>query len=71
MVPQVEFSSLSTLSQEEIDKIKHIGSVVIRNVVDDDEAVGYRESLKDYVKANPHVAGFPEVSFSHSPTALA
>ncbi|KAG9016177.1 hypothetical protein FRB93_011651 [Tulasnella sp. JGI-2019a] len=59
-IPQVEFASLSKLSQEEIDRIKTVGSVVIRNVVDDDEAVGYKEALKEYVKANPQVHGFPE-----------
>lgn len=65
-IPQVEFASLSKLSQEEIDKIKSAGSVVIRNVVDDAEAVGYKEALKEYVKANPHAHGFPEVRFTVS-----
>jgi len=57
MVPVVEFSDLTKLSPEEISKIKRIGSVVVRNVVDDAEAAGYKESLKEYVKANPQVKG--------------
>ncbi|KAG8937103.1 hypothetical protein FRC02_006303 [Tulasnella sp. 418] len=58
-VPQVDFADLQKLTPAEIDKIKRIGSVIVRNVIDDDEVVGYKESLKEYVKANPHVAGFP------------
>ncbi|KAG8863766.1 hypothetical protein FRB96_007603 [Tulasnella sp. 330] len=63
-IPQVDFASLSKLSQAEIDKIKSAGSVVIRNIVDDEEAVGYQEALKEYVKANPQVHGFPEVTLA-------
>ncbi|KAG8904712.1 hypothetical protein FRB99_001298 [Tulasnella sp. 403] len=60
IIPQVDFSELSSLSKEQIDRIKRIGSVVIRNVVDDTEARGYKEALEEYVKANPGVEGFPE-----------
>lgn len=66
-IPQVEFSAIDKLSPEKIARIKQAGSVVIRNVVDDDEAAGYKESLKEYVKANPQVHGFPEVSEIGSP----
>ena len=33
--------------------IKRKGCVVIKNVVDDAEAVGWREDLQQFVKANP------------------
>ncbi|KAG8943451.1 hypothetical protein FRC00_011143 [Tulasnella sp. 408] len=59
-IPQVEFSELSSLSKDEVARIRRIGSVVIRNIVDDDVALGYKEALKEYVKANPQVDGFPE-----------
>ncbi|KAF8150934.1 hypothetical protein B0H34DRAFT_730672 [Crassisporium funariophilum] len=61
-IPQVSFSSLQTLSKEEIDKIKRRGSVVIRDVVDDAQAVQWKEELKVFVKVNDDkgVEGTPE-----------
>ncbi|TCD66348.1 hypothetical protein EIP91_001452 [Steccherinum ochraceum] len=59
VVPQVEFSQLQQLSAEEIATIRQRGCVVIRNVVDDAEATGWRKELQEFVKSNP-VIGFPE-----------
>lgn len=59
-IPQVDFSELSSLSKDEVARIRRVGSVIIRNMVEDDVAVGYKEALKEYVKANPQVDGFPE-----------
>ncbi|GJE92712.1 DUF1479 domain-containing protein [Phanerochaete sordida] len=58
-VPQVEFSALDQLSQEQVDEVRRKGCVVIKNVVDDAEATSWKEDLQEYVKANP-VKGFPE-----------
>ncbi|KAJ3490842.1 hypothetical protein NLI96_g1126 [Meripilus lineatus] len=57
-VPEVEFNELGKLSEKEIDTIQRKGCVVIRNVVDDDEASGWRKDLKEYVSSNP-VEGSP------------
>ena len=51
-IPQVNFNSLSSLSQDEIAKIKRRGTVLIRDVVDDAQAVGWKEDLKKFVKVN-------------------
>jgi hypothetical protein len=59
-IPQVNFSELSSLSDERVEEIRRIGSVVIKDVVDDAEARAWQESLKGFVKANPNVGGFPE-----------
>jgi len=37
-----------------------VGSVVVHNIVDDDEAIKYKADLEAYVKANPNAYGFPE-----------
>ena len=34
--------------------------MVIKNVVDDAEAAGWRDELQTYVTANPTAEGFPE-----------
>ncbi|KAG9101483.1 hypothetical protein FS749_006385 [Ceratobasidium sp. UAMH 11750] len=59
IIPQVDFPSLSSLNSVEIAEIKRAGCVVIRGVVNEATAVGYRQSLKEYVQANPSVRGYP------------
>ncbi|KAL5532885.1 hypothetical protein ACEPAF_4659 [Sanghuangporus sanghuang] len=59
IIPQVEFSELQNLTLEQIDLIKRRGTVLIKNVVDDYQAISWREEPKKYVKTNP-VEGFPE-----------
>ncbi|KAF8574565.1 DUF1479-domain-containing protein [Ramaria rubella] len=60
LIPQVEFADLDQVSPELIATIKTTGSVVIKNVVDDDEALAWKKSVKEYVAANPTIPGFPE-----------
>ena len=55
IIPQVEFDKLQTLTKEEIEAIKRKGSVLVKNVVDDAQAIQWREDLKKYVKTNPVV----------------
>jgi len=59
-IPQVKYEDLATLSPEQIGIIRRKGTVVITDVVDDSEALGWKAALEDFVKANPHVQGFPE-----------
>ncbi|KAL5529483.1 hypothetical protein ACEPAG_5468 [Sanghuangporus baumii] len=59
IIPQVEFSELQSLTLDQINQIKRRGTVLIKNVVDDDQAISWREELKKYIKTNP-VEGFPE-----------
>ncbi|KAH9481804.1 Tubulin beta-2 chain [Psilocybe cubensis] len=59
-VPQVDFADLNNLSSEEVEKIKRKGSVVIRNVVPDEQAIKWKEELKEFVTVNSTVEGLPE-----------
>ena len=51
-IPQISFDSLDSLSQNEIEKIKRRGSVLIRDVVDDAQAAQWKDELKEFVKVN-------------------
>ena len=51
-IPQVNFNSLDSIPQVEIERIKRRGTVLIRDVVDDAQAVGWKEDLKKFVKLN-------------------
>ncbi|KDQ59257.1 hypothetical protein JAAARDRAFT_128012 [Jaapia argillacea MUCL 33604] len=59
IIPQVQFSEIASLKPEVVDTIKRRGCVVIKDVVDDSEAAGWKSSLEKYIKENPTVPGFP------------
>jgi hypothetical protein len=40
-----------------LNKIRQRGSVVIRDIVDDEEAISWRKALEEFVKVNPKVEG--------------
>jgi len=56
-IPQVNFADLNNLSREEVERIRSRGTVVIRDIVPDEQAVRWKEELKEFVQANPTVEG--------------
>jgi len=60
IIPQVDFADLDKLTDAQKDEIRKVGSVVVHNVVEDDQALQWKEMLREYIKANPQVDGFPE-----------
>ncbi|KAG1737148.1 uncharacterized protein EDB91DRAFT_491525 [Suillus paluster] len=59
-IPQVHFQYLDILVPEQLDDIRRKGSIVIHGVVEESEAACWKTALEDFIKANPHVEGFPE-----------
>lgn len=47
------------MSAEDIERIKRKGAILVKNVVNDSEAIQWREDLKTYVSSNT-VEGIPE-----------
>jgi hypothetical protein len=60
-IPQINFNSLDSISEDEIKVIKRRGSALIRDVVDDAQAAEWKEELKEFVKVNDErgVEGVP------------
>ncbi|KAK8861552.1 hypothetical protein IAR55_002374 [Kwoniella newhampshirensis] len=59
-VPQTTYEEFtSSRSSDLVDRIKTCGSVIIRNVVQEETAQGWLERLREYIKLNPGVKGFP------------
>ncbi|KAJ7275778.1 hypothetical protein C8J57DRAFT_1449269 [Mycena rebaudengoi] len=58
-IPQIAFSDLGSVSEVQIADIKRKGSVVIKDIVDDAEAISWKTSLEEFVKANPQAEGIP------------
>lgn len=57
IIPKVDFADLDHLSQVQIDAIKRRGSLLIRNVVPQDEALEWKRLLREYAELNPTVDG--------------
>lgn len=53
----MNFADLQNLSEEELLRIKRRGSVIIKDVVPDEQAVKWKEELKEFVATNPTVQG--------------
>ncbi|KAF4597097.1 hypothetical protein EYR40_007547 [Pleurotus pulmonarius] len=58
-IPEIKFSDLAGLNPERIEEIRKKGCVVIRDLVDDDEAIKWKDDLKEFVKTNPDVEVIP------------
>ncbi len=64
-IPQVEFADIKNLKPEDVDRLKTRGCVVIKNVVDDEEAISWKQDLETFVKANPDVEGITRFVSTH------
>ncbi|KAK0498457.1 hypothetical protein EDD18DRAFT_1071133 [Armillaria luteobubalina] len=58
-IPQVQFSELQNLPADKIAEIRRKGCLVIKDIVDDEQAIAWKKSLEDFVSNNPDVDGFP------------
>ncbi|KAJ7056743.1 hypothetical protein C8F01DRAFT_1154748 [Mycena amicta] len=61
-IPRVSFADIQagTLSAETIADVKRKGTVVIKDVVDDEQARTWKVQLEEFIKQNPQADGFPE-----------
>jgi hypothetical protein len=62
IIPSVQFSDLQKgLSEQRISQIRESGVVIIRGGVPREEALGWKQSLRDYIALNnDKVKGFPQ-----------
>ncbi|KZT51076.1 DUF1479-domain-containing protein [Calocera cornea HHB12733] len=60
IIPQVEFFDLPNLTDAQKAEIRKVGSVVVRNIVPDEQALAWKQGLKDYVDKNPQCVGHPD-----------
>jgi len=57
IVPQIQFSDLGNASKDFIQEAKKRGVAVIKGVIPEDEARGYKTEVEEYVKLNPWTKG--------------
>jgi Protein of unknown function (DUF1479) len=67
VVPQIEYEELSKPSDQFMEAVNKRGVAVIRGVVPEAEARGYKGEVEEYVRANPWTKGrASRLSFSHT-----
>ncbi|MCJ1420300.1 hypothetical protein MMC32_006657 [Xylographa parallela] len=57
IIPQIDFSNLSNPSQDFLQAVKKRGVAVVRGVVPESEARGYKTLVDEYIKTNPGTKG--------------
>jgi hypothetical protein len=56
-IPEVSYAEIEKGGKIWQEEVRKRGSVVVRDVVDDVEALGWKQQILEYVKANPEVKG--------------
>jgi hypothetical protein len=63
LVPEVQYSDIvangGTLPLDAEQELKRCGTIIVRGVVSRDEALGWKQQVQKYIKANPSTGGFP------------
>ncbi|KAJ5107798.1 DUF1479-domain-containing protein [Penicillium angulare] len=59
VIPSIDFKDIKNAPKSFQQELRKRGVAVVRGVVPEDEARSYKESIEDYVKANPHTKAFP------------
>ncbi|MCJ1382811.1 hypothetical protein MMC17_005924 [Xylographa soralifera] len=62
VIPQIDFSNLSNPSQDFLQEVKKRGVAVVRGVVPESEARGYKTVVEEYIKTNPGTKAFPSTN---------
>ncbi|CAE6475416.1 unnamed protein product [Rhizoctonia solani] len=58
-IPEVSYAEIDKGGKSWQEEVRKRGSVVVRDVVDDGEALGWKQQVLEYVRENPQVKGFP------------
>lgn len=65
IIPQIQFSDLKNASEEFIEETKKRGVAVIKSVIPENEARGYKEEVEEYVRLNPSTRGESQDNISY------
>lgn len=57
VVPEIDFKDIGKSPDAFKGELKKRGTGIVRGVVSEDEALQWKEDIKNYVKGNPHTKG--------------
>ncbi|KAJ1307001.1 hypothetical protein OPQ81_007981 [Rhizoctonia solani] len=58
-IPEISYAQIERGDKSWHDEVRKRGSVVVRDVVNDAEAIEWKQQVLEYVRENPQVKGFP------------
>jgi hypothetical protein len=63
MIPEVQFSEIATnngsIPTNIVERLRECGTIIIRGLVDETQALKWKAQIRDYVNKNPQTKGFP------------
>ncbi|KAF2638254.1 DUF1479-domain-containing protein [Massarina eburnea CBS 473.64] len=59
VIPQIDFKDIDNAPEKFSKELKERGVAVIRGVVGEKEALGWKEDLREYIRQNPQTKAFP------------
>jgi hypothetical protein len=63
VIPEVEFAAIvqngGRLPKDVEQELRNCGTIVVRGLVDANQASDWKQQIRDYVQANPQTKGFP------------
>lgn len=57
IIPQIDYEDFIVSRNDFVDEVKRRGVAVVRGVVAEQEARGYKTEVEEYVRANPWTRG--------------
>ena len=57
VIPEIAFKDIENAPVEFSEELRKRGVAVVRGVVSEQEALGWKESLREYIKMNPQTKG--------------
>lgn len=63
VIPEVEFADIvqndGRLPKDIEHELRKCGTIIVRGLVDEKQALDWKQQIRDYVQANPQTKGFP------------
>ncbi|XPT02989.1 hypothetical protein M3J09_012092 [Ascochyta lentis] len=59
VIPEIDFKDIDNASETFNSELRKRGVAVIRDVVSEDEALQWKEDLREYIRKNPQTKAFP------------
>ena len=56
-IPEIDFKDIDSASEQFSHDLNNRGVAVVRGVVSEEEALGWKEDVKEYVRQNPQTKG--------------
>lgn len=60
IIPEIDFDNINNLSTDVINEIRKCGSMIVRQVLPENDALKLKLDVQDYIRQNPNTKAFPK-----------